>query len=204
MVTLYYTYYKPVMQKEKRSREHQLGRSLLAMGLRELYGISIPSSQIDSYLSANEYEKPYLGQYPHIHFNISHCEQLVACGFFDHELGIDVEDIAPFRETIFRRVLTPSEQEFLLRFQADESLYREYFCRFWTLKESRIKEAGLGLAMPMTDFSFQIDTSTIPPRISCSQKEVFFYQTKLDTQRILSLCSQHPIDKVVFRQLPQA
>ncbi|MCI9150403.1 MAG: 4'-phosphopantetheinyl transferase superfamily protein [Lachnospiraceae bacterium] len=202
MITIYYTYYEPTLQKEKRSREHQLGRSLLSMGLWDLYGLSIPPDQIDRHLSANDHEKPYLPQHPHIHFNISHCEQLVACGFSPCPLGIDVEDIAPFRETIFRRVLTPSEQEFLLPLRENLPLYQEYFYRFWTLKESRIKEAGLGLAMPMTDFSFQINASTDPAQITCSQENLHFYQTKLDTRRILSVCTRQPIESIALRLIP--
>ncbi len=200
MITLYYCYYETVPQKEKRSREHQLGRSLLSLGLSRLYSISIPPEQIDACLSVNAHEKPYFQDYPQIHFNISHCDRLVACGFSDRELGVDVEDIGPFRESIFRRVLTPGEKDFLLQFQADQQKYQEYFYRFWTLKESRIKEAGLGLAMPMTGFSFTIDASKEPATIACSQEGLYFYQKKLDERRLLAICSQKPLEAVILHR----
>lgn len=201
MITLYYTYYDPIPQKEKRSREHRLGRSLLSLGLKELYSLSIPPEEMDLHLSSNQHEKPYFTDHPHIHFNISHCEQLVACGFSDCRLGVDVEDIAPFRETIFRRVLTTTEQEFLLQFREKEDLYREYFYRFWTLKESRIKEAGMGLAMPMTDFSFEIDLSREPAAIACSLEGLYFYQKKLDAQRLIAVCCGKEIGEIAFRKV---
>lgn len=202
MITIYYAYYEPTLQKEKYRREHLLGRSLLSRGLQELYGLSVSPEGTDELLSRNPHEKPYFSQYPHIHFNISHCRQLVVCGFSDRELGVDVEDIAPFRESIFRKVLTPAERDFLLQFQEQTDLYQEYFYRFWTLKESRIKAAGMGLAMPMTDFSFRIDASAEPARISCSQENVYFYQRKMDDRRILSVCSDRPIEDVEFQEVP--
>lgn len=201
MITIYYSYYESVERKQKSRREHQIGRSLLSLGISELYGLSIAPEAIDGQLSTNEYGKPYFPGHPKIHFNISHCDGLVACGFCEGALGLDVEDIAPFRETIFRKTLTSTEQEFLQQFRENQTLYQEYFYRFWTLKESRIKQAGVGLAMPMTDFSFQLTPSHAPAQIQCSQESLYFYQKKMDPCRILAICSEAPIPAPAFRNV---
>lgn len=201
MITLYYSFYAPCAVKEKHKEEHRVGRALLSHGLEELYNIHIPAEQLDGKLVKNEYGKPALQNHPEIFFNISHCDELVICGFSDSEIGVDVEDIARFQESIFRRVLTPEEKEFLEQYREQEDMFREYFYRFWTLKESRLKEAGHGLAMPMTDFSFQIDASCDPAVITCSQKDVFFYQQKMTDTRILSVCSRQPIPEIRLTEL---
>ena len=56
--------------------------------------------------------------------------------------------------------------------------------------------------MPMTDFSFQINASTDPAQITCSQENLHFYQTKLDTRRILSVCTRQPIESIALRLIP--
>lgn len=78
--------------EQKHRMEHEAGTKLLAVGLRERYGLELKTS-VEAGLSSGQHGKPYLRDYPGIHFNISHCEGLVACAFSDTETGVDVERI---------------------------------------------------------------------------------------------------------------
>lgn len=85
-------------------------------------------------------------------------------------VGIDIEKIHPFKDSILRKVLTRLKKTFLEAFRNTPDKYMEIFFRFWTLKESRIKHSGLGLSMPLTDFSFTLDLSREPPESPAHKK----------------------------------
>ena len=74
-----YIMYLPISEKndgnrtgQKHRTEHKAGTELLAVGLRELYGMELNRAG----LSYGQHGKPYLRNHPEIHFNISHCEGL--------------------------------------------------------------------------------------------------------------------------------
>ena len=96
-----YIMYLPISEKndgnrtgQKHRTEHKAGTELLAVGLRELYGMELNRAG----LSYGQHGKPYLRNHPEIHFNISHCEGLAVCVFSDTETGVDVERIREVKE----------------------------------------------------------------------------------------------------------
>ncbi len=180
-IPVYLGHYAPCPTSEKARTEHALGRALLARGLRELYRMAeIPA------LEEAGYGKPFFPAHPDLQFSISHCDGLAGCAFADVPIGLDLEKIRPFRPAILRKVLTQEEQEIVAQ-SADPT---EYFFRFWTLKESRIKQAGRGLSMPLTDFSF-----TLTP-LRCSEDGLCFSQQLLPGGYVLALCAPRPIGTV--------
>ncbi len=86
---------------------------LLRDALREEYGITEPP--IFDY---EEGGKPVLRDCPNIHFNISHCKNAVACAVSDRPVGVDIETIRTFRESLGRKVLNEEEYETVIK--ADE------------------------------------------------------------------------------------
>ena len=196
MITVYTRFYAPLPGEKVPALEHRIGRELLATGLQQLYGIPaafFPSangkeqlSVPDSWISSGIHQKPFLQTYPDIHFNISHCHGLVACAFAPAPVGIDVEQIRPFRDHLLPRVLTPEEQEQLEAFGTTERSRQEWFFRFWTLKESRIKQSGVGMSVRLSSFSFQI---TPEGCVTGSDRELCFQQLLLENTCILSVCT---------------
>lgn len=98
--------------------------------------------------STNEYDKPFLINNPHIHFNISHAGHYIACAITDEPVGIDIEFVKPADIKIAERFFTSDETAYIL---AGEQTYRFY--EVWTKKESRIKWEGKGLHKPLPSFS---------------------------------------------------
>ncbi len=192
MVKIYTAGYGKVPCNKKYSVEHQLGLSLLAQGLAEVCQIQVSQKELEDMITVGDYGKPYFKEYPDIHFNISHCDGMVVCALSDSPVGIDVENIGEVKDHILPKVLTPGEQEFLFQYRQDTEKYKELFYRFWTLKESRIKQNGCGFTMPLTDISFILSAEEHETKIECSDKTVFFAQKMIEDKYILSVCSAHP------------
>jgi len=110
---------------------------LLLQGLRELYGIT--DQVVFAY---GKHGKPYLKEYPHIFFNISHCRHGAVCAFGDFEIGVDMQDVRPYDPAVARRVC--SEGELRLLSEADNPV--RMFCKIWTARESYAKMLGCSVA----------------------------------------------------------
>jgi 4'-phosphopantetheinyl transferase len=108
-----------------------------------------------------EHGKPRIdpsGGAPNISFNLSNAHGMVVCAVSGHgALGVDVEDVARKSETldIADRFFSPSEVAALRALP--RARQRTRFFELWTLKESYIKARGLGLAIPLDHFSFELD-----------------------------------------------
>lgn len=113
--------------------------------------------------------------YEWLKFNLSHTRSGAFCGVVrDAEIGVDIETMerATYCVPLADRYFSPSETAALHRAPAERQ--RESFFRFWTLKEAYIKARGLGLAIPLDHFSFDLAGSdsqlsarcAVPPKIS--------------------------------------
>jgi 4'-phosphopantetheinyl transferase len=122
---------------------------LLAYGLAREYGLSGPFAFV-----FNEYGKPALRDYPHIHFNMSHCVHGAACAVSDREVGLDMQEIVRFNGVLARRVCSDDEFRSLLQ---SENPDRD-FCRLWTQKESTVKLLGTGISVELTHI---LDTANV-------------------------------------------
>ena len=196
MITVYYTSYTLQQGKKKHELEHEFGLLLLQKGLKEQFHLSLEIQELEEKLKNEAHGKPYLRGEENIHFNISHCNGLVACALSDEQVGLDVEEIQDFKESLPKRILSDKEQEYLAGFQADTMQYREQFFRFWTLKESYVKWDGRGFLKEPRDISFELDLKKDPIEITFSDKEglcetnTAFYQEKIKDMYFLAVCSR--------------
>lgn len=87
------------------------------------------------------YGKPYLPDYPNAHFNISHSGQYVACAVSDRPVGVDVQEITPYRPDVAKLVCTPEE---ILQIETSPDPAAE-FTTLWTKKEAYGKMMGCGI-----------------------------------------------------------
>lgn len=112
---------------------------------------------------ANAYGRPEVAPdsaAPPLRFNLSHTAGLVACAVaVDREVGVDVEYLFPphgdFGLEVAPRYFAPAEVMGLEAQPPDAR--RERFFALWTLKEAYIKARGLGLALPLDRFAFELE-----------------------------------------------
>ena len=117
--------------------------------------------------------KPYAEGGPF--FNVSHSGSMVICAAGTCPVGCDIEEVKKDTEKIAKRFFTREEQEYI-----EESGNREEaFAEIWTLKESFMKAVGLGLSLPMTEFSIlmgnpvKVIHSVNNKKYSCARVERF-------------------------------
>ena len=121
--------------------------------LHEHYGIALDE---DLRLDIGEHGKPSLHDYPHIHFNLSHCPHAIAVAVDDSPVGIDVERFIEPKPSLLRYTMNDSEvQEVEAAEHPDEA-----FARLWTRKEALFKYYGTGIRDTLRDI-----LSNIPPDV---------------------------------------
>jgi 4'-phosphopantetheinyl transferase len=123
---------------------------LLCRGLRERYAISeLPE------LGYAEGGKPFIVGHEHIHFNMSHCREAALCALSDKPVGVDVESIGRYNESLVR--YTMNDDELAQIQQSDRPDVA--FIRLWTQKEAVLKLSGTGI----TDNMRTVLAAAAPP-----------------------------------------
>lgn len=121
---------------EQGQRECVLAYLLLKRALKEVYGMDGDPEMVEQ-----EGGKPLLKDYPEIHFNLSHCKSAVACAIGDEPVGVDVERVRKYDDSLARHVLNGKELE---EVEASDDKARA-FIRLWTMKEAVLKLTGEGI-----------------------------------------------------------
>ena len=89
----------------------------------------------------NEHGKPFLVDYPDVHFNISHCKAGIAVTVSDAPVGIDIERYRKVSDSLIRYTMNEEEQRFIA--ESDDPV--RTFTEFWTKKEAVFKLRGTGI-----------------------------------------------------------
>ncbi|WP_206453606.1 4'-phosphopantetheinyl transferase family protein [Aurantimonas marina] len=127
--------------------------------------------------TANRYGRPEIsgGDDDGLTFNLSHTRGVAALAVARHcDLGVDVETVS--RDSAVRdlagRYFAPAEASYVRA--AEGPAIRERFFAFWTLKEAYIKARGMGLALPLDGFCFDLtgEAPTIGFAPSCPDDPV--------------------------------
>ncbi|MDM7998899.1 MAG: 4'-phosphopantetheinyl transferase superfamily protein [Dehalococcoidia bacterium] len=117
--------------REKVAALSQCARQALRLSARRL-GIAMPE------LRKNNDDAPLA--FDGYYWSVSHKPRYVAAVIGRDRIGIDIEEMEPRRQDIFRYVASEEEWQ-ILGGKSRDSLYR---C--WTAKEAVVKSAGVGLA----------------------------------------------------------
>ncbi len=146
----------------------------------------------------NEYGRPHIApeqNSANLRFNLSHTDGLIACAVVrGREVGVDCEDIKRGGDliSIADRYFSPSEVADLHTVPPARQEFR--FFDYWTLKESYIKARGMGLSIPLDQFSFHIDEDakdiglTVDPRQNDPAERWQFRQWHFGDRFKVSLC----------------
>lgn len=121
---------------EQGQRECVLAYLLLKRALKEVYGIEGNPEMVEQ-----EGGKPMLKDHPEIHFNLSHCKAGVACVVGDEPVGVDIERVRKYNESLAHHTMNDKE---LQEIEASTDKARA-FIRLWTRKEALLKLTGEGI-----------------------------------------------------------
>ena len=148
---------------------------------------------------------------PHLQFNHSHADALVACAVTHaHQVGVDVESIRRDVDLkIARHCLSPGELESFHEVGPTEQPM--FLLRRWTLKEAYSKARGMGLSLGFTNCSFSFDDSD-RPLLTChgtpqeDPRQWQFHQSLIDEKHYLAVAVACPVPQpcqfMVCRSLP--
>lgn len=135
-------------EKVMRTRNEKDQVRILAAGLLLQYAVEqeldrkIPGTSLG--IRQKEGGKPYLVDYPQIHFNLSHSGEMVACAIGTIEVGVDIQQLVPVKEKVATRFFTEKENERLKQCTTAKE-YEKQFFQYWCRKESYLKLTGEGL-----------------------------------------------------------
>lgn len=126
-------------QRIKQNADNMLIGDILAKtAIKKVFGVEIAKQHIEY----GKYGKPYLLDYPNIHFNISHSGKYVVCAVCDVPVGIDIQKITAYNPSTAYRVCSDDELNIIEKSQNKES----EFIRIWTRKEAYLKMKGSSIA----------------------------------------------------------
>lgn len=115
--------------------ECALSYALLCRGLREL------GYEVQPTFEYGENGKPTLLELPDLHFNLSHCKHSVVCALAEHPVGVDVEALGRYSESLAQYTMNAEE---LAEIAAAENK-DVAFTILWTKKEAAMKLTGEGI-----------------------------------------------------------
>jgi 4'-phosphopantetheinyl transferase len=104
-----------------------------------------------------------------VRFNLSHSAGIVVCALADdREVGVDVEHLArgPVDLKMVRRYCSAAEADDVEAQGADR--WQDRFLMYWTLKEAYLKARGLGVSVPLSEITFDLDDDTARVRFDGS------------------------------------
>lgn len=144
-----------VLRQQKIDRLHFLKDKRLSLGVHLLLNKALGEIGItdkNPEIALGEHGKPYFKNIPDIHFNLSHSGTKVMCAVSSSPVGCDVEKVQKPNLSIAEKFFSKDEYEFISA-KETENEQADFFYRIWTLKESFIKCTGLGLSLPLKNFS---------------------------------------------------
>ena len=127
-------------RNERGQRTCVLAYLLLKRALREEYGIT--GNPIFTY---GEHGKPAIVGHPDVHFNLSHCREAVVCAVSRHPVGVDVESVSRYKDSLARHTMNGNEQARISVADRPDVA----FTRLWTMKEARLKLTGEGITIDL-------------------------------------------------------
>lgn len=124
----------------------------------------------------NEYGKPYV-ENNSIYYNVSHSKEYVICATSDDEVGCDIEFIKDVNINVAKRYFCFEEYQTIIK--QDDIL--DTFYKYWVLKESFIKNIGLGLKQRLDSFCIDLDSLTVKQNIN--NNNYYFHLYELDNYK---------------------
>jgi len=126
--------------------------------VRDLLSHYADVSPVDWMFIKGAKDKPEIVEPPiPLRFNISHTDNLIICAvMLNDDIGCDVENTKRKSDVLSIAKYSFSDVEINDLVMQPVAQQASRFFDYWTLKESYIKAWGLGLSIPLKDFSFTL------------------------------------------------
>ena len=101
------------------------------------------------------------------YFNLSHSGDYVLCAVSDKPIGVDIEQVKPFRAGLVGRYLTEAEAAYVWKdVTSDDGIVTApeictRFYRTWTAKEAYVKMTGTGISTDLKAVAFDPEACTV-------------------------------------------
>lgn len=118
--------------------------------------------------------KPFLKDYPDIHFNISHCRNGIAVVVENYPMGVDIESFRPYKEALVRRTMNEDECKKI----SGSSNPDIEFTTLWTKKEAVVKLNGNSIIDDVRNVLSNNDI-TLDTHINLEKRYVYSIAKKL-------------------------
>ncbi len=186
----------PDYRKKKADKIHYEKEKHLSVGAWVLLSHALKREGLTNIpeIRFSEKGKPFFPEAPDIHFNISHSGQWVMCAVSDSPVGCDIEKIASIDLNIADKYFSKQEYEFISL--QPESLKTDAFFRFWTLKESFLKNIGKGLTVKLHDFDITIDDEITVTQSLEINKKFYFKEFSIDDYKLACCSSSKDISDI--------
>jgi 4'-phosphopantetheinyl transferase len=164
--------------------------------IRDLLSYYAEVAPSDWRFDKGEKDKPEIVNPPlPLRFNLSHTKNLIICAVtLSDDIGCDVENTTRSNDVlaVADRYFSPSETQELFSKPLEQQ--HQLFFDYWTLKESYIKAWGLGLAIPLRDFSFNVALHNDKHRSSHFNDSIISHQMKINSNISLTF-AEHRLDE---------
>ncbi len=164
---------------------------LLSLGAGMLLDKAMKDCGFDDYeIELMENEKPHIKGRGDVFFNISHSGELVVIGISDKEIGVDVEKIKRFKESLINYVFMPQDQELAKELMESESDKDKVYTRLWTVKESIMKHCGMGISLSPKNILLRLEDGKIKASsAACDCEALNLIPYEIDDYQI-TICSE--------------
>lgn len=142
--------------------------------------------------------KPYIRGVPGFQYGLSHSGDWVVCAADALPVGIDVQEMRPWKMTLAKRFYHEEEYNRLLALdEADQYRQTEEFYSMWTAKESAAKLSGRGIGAGISQYVTAADYS----HICDMNRGQIFYTRRYNMLRgyMICVCSETQL----FPDLPE-
>jgi 4'-phosphopantetheinyl transferase len=197
--------YRRLLTPDERQREQRLRfakdqrRYLITRALvRATLSRYVPVAAQDVVFTDDAFGKPRVASIgaEWLSFSVSHTDSLIVLGVtIDRAFGVDTENVR-VREAcldVADRFFAADEMRALIELPPDQRSERLF--EYWTLKESHIKARGMGLSIPLDQFSVMLPAadrivlsvqSTLSDRASRWQ----FWHCRPSAAHIVAVCAE--------------
>lgn len=167
--------------EETRVRSLTAGSLLHEVLCREL---SLPKTSPPFQILKEFGGKPYLKEYPSLHFNLSHSGDYVCCAVGKEPVGVDLQKYTVLRHGLAERFFTKEDNKALQEAGTEDK--EALFFRIWSIRESYVKLTGKGM-QGFSDFTIDWEQGKILPNDD-KEAKAWFEEKEIFPGYASSLC----------------